>query len=106
MLQKLQDVMIGLKFSSQLSQQLVWMVKVVFSNGSDQDLDQSKQDVALHCAAAAVIKPELHLESAIHQPIHNHCLHHQNQPFCKPICIEQCSSTYLHQSLPLSLERL
>ena len=44
----------------------MWMVEVVvFSNGSDQDLVQSMLDVELHCNAAAVIEPELHLELAI-----------------------------------------
>ena len=64
--------MIGLNSPSQPSQQLVWMVEVVvFSNRSDQDPVQSVLDVELLCNAAAVIKPELHLESAIHQLKHD-----------------------------------
>ena len=99
--------MIGLNSPSQPSQQLVWMVEVVvFSNGSDQDLVQSMLDVELHCNAAAVIEPELHLELAIHQPIQCCFHHHQKHSTLKPSCMKQCSSTCLDQSLPLNLEQL
>ena len=62
-------------------------------------------DIELHLDIAAVIDPELHLELAIHQPNHNWFCH-QNHSTLKLICIEQCSSTYLDQLLPLSLGRL